>query len=70
MIYIFVSFLTFIIGDVDFANDSCQEVDLIVQQLIDILPQIKLFLSRYDSELMWIYPFAWSVILVKKIFYA
>lgn len=47
-----------------------RQIDELVQQIIEILPQAREFLSSYDNELMWLYPFAWSVIIVRKIFYA
>ena len=47
-----------------------RQIDRLVQELIEMLPQVTEFLKSYDRELMWVYPFAWIVIIVRKLFYA
>lgn len=47
-----------------------REINDIVQILIDTIPTISQFLQDYDRELAWLYPFAWAVIIVRKMFYA
>ena len=47
-----------------------RQIDRLVREIIEILPQAIEFLKSYDRELIWLYPFAWAVIIVRKIFYA
>lgn len=34
----------------------------------EVLQALTLFFDSYNDELLWLYPFAWAVILVRKIF--